>query len=402
MAAALRDQPHQPADAATVPSPATTNTSSRRFDLSRAEPYLPAYNVHPHVSEGVTQQMPHCNQPRNAHHTTQSTAHDRPTTLTTNGPPYDKHSTAYIWRSLLAGGIAGSTAKTVVAPLDRVKILFQGKNPHFKQYAGSWSGAFRALAEIWRESGVLGLYRGHSATLSRIFPYAALNYMCFEQYKRILMGTRSQSESHMRRLLAGSLAGATSVTLTYPLDYVHSRMTYQHKQNRYTNIWQTILLTMKEEGGVKGLYRGFGPTLLGIIPYAGCSFYTYDTLKTTWLTSKAAAARAQSAQPQQVELSVYERFICGAAAGLTAQSASYPLDTIRRRMQLRGLAPTVPPYRNTWQALKSIIATDGVRGLYVGLSINYIKAGPTHAVSFLTYEAVKQYLNIADVHEINK
>ena len=93
-------------------------------------------------------------------------------------------------------------AKTVVAPLDRVKILFQASNPEYQKYAGgscselvrltltrslcpnfegTWSGAFRAGTHIYKDSGVLGLFQGHSATLLRIFQYAAVKFMAYDQ-----------------------------------------------------------------------------------------------------------------------------------------------------------------------------------------------------------------------------
>ena len=92
-------------------------------------------------------------------------------------------------------------AKTVVAPLDRVKILFQASNPEFQKYAGAscalllffrpviltphlsgtWSGAYRAGTQIYKDSGVLGLFQGHSATLLRIFPYSAVKFMAYDQ-----------------------------------------------------------------------------------------------------------------------------------------------------------------------------------------------------------------------------
>lgn len=85
-----------------------------------------------------------------------------------------------------------------MAPLDRVKILFQASNPEFQKYAGwlivaltissrlnrvtgTWSGAFGAGAQIYRENGVRGLFQGHSATLLRIFPYAAIKFMAYER-----------------------------------------------------------------------------------------------------------------------------------------------------------------------------------------------------------------------------
>ncbi|KAG6807667.1 coenzyme A transporter [Arthromyces matolae] len=81
--------------------------------------------------------------------------------------------------------IQASQAKTVVAPLDRVKILFQASNPEFRKYAGTWSGAFRAVSEIYHNAGVRGLFQGHSATLFRIFPYAGIKFMAYDQVHHV-------------------------------------------------------------------------------------------------------------------------------------------------------------------------------------------------------------------------
>lgn len=99
--------------------------------------------------------------------------------------PHSQSQWEAITRSLVSGGLAGCVAKTVVAPLDRVKILFQGANSSVSHFSGSMLGPFRALKFIADNQGMRGLYKGHQATLLRIFPYAALNYMCYEQYKRV-------------------------------------------------------------------------------------------------------------------------------------------------------------------------------------------------------------------------
>lgn len=382
-------------------------------------------------------------------------------------------SVSYVSRSLLAGGLAGCMAKTAVAPLDRVKLLFQGSNSSVSRFSGSMIGAFRAVHWIGQEQGIRGIYKGHQATLLRIFPYAALNYMCYEQYKRVscvrnlwaaastrfasllithcaltvtslpssLQVLRHQqmypfqcaSETDLPpviRLLAGSAAGLTSVFFTYPLDYVHSRIAYQVKETRYKGVLDTLRLTV-QEAGIKGLYRqahdtpvtssradaglqpgltfashpsvcscsllsgGFGATALGIIPYAGMSFFTYDTLK--HLASEYYEAQhrlAASTDATSAGVPVGVRLMCGALAGSAAQTAAYPLDVIRRRMQLYGLSSQLPKYRNTLHALVSIVRQEGVKRLYIGLSINYIKVGPAHAISFVCYETLKEWLHI--------
>ena len=341
-------------------------------------------------------------------------------------------------RSLLAGGVAGCVAKTATAPLDRVKILFQGSNPNFHRFTRHWLGPFQAVWWIYRQDGLLACYKGHAATLARIFPYAALNYYCFEHYKRYIQHyARSHridgvAQQALVSVVAGSMAGTTSVFFTYPLDYVHSRITYQVKIARYRGIAQTIRSTLQEGVeqakaeriartfphdphappvpptvgpskasprpdvrlplphllyGLRKLYTGFGTTVLGIIPYAGVSFATYDTLKRLTLPYFPDG---------QVPVPV--RLLWGACAGAAAQTASYPLDVIRRRMQLFGLSSTLPHYRNTWDAARSIVRREGVRGLYIGLSINYIKVAPAHAISFLTYDYMKRALRVQEHH----
>jgi solute carrier family 25 (mitochondrial carrier protein), member 16 len=94
----------------------------------------------------------------------------------------------------------------VIAPLDRIKILFQTGNPQFKQYSGSIKGTFRGLAYIWKTSGIYGLYQGHSATLLRVFPYAAIKFVAYDQIRDHLIPSQVE-EVWYRRIAAGSLAG---------------------------------------------------------------------------------------------------------------------------------------------------------------------------------------------------
>lgn len=116
-------------------------------------------------------------------------------------------------------------------------------------------------------------------------------------------------------------------------------------------------------------YRGIGPTLMGIIPYGGISFMTYEAMKTCLTTP------GPFYEQRRKELSGWKKLFCGAMAGTVAQTASYPLDVIRRRMQLQTQMPAGQAgiYSNSLKALRGIWAKEGLRGFYVGLTINYIK-----------------------------
>lgn len=116
----------------------------------------------------------------------------------------------------------------MIAPLDRVKILFQASNPEFAKYSGHWLGVYRAGKDIVSDQGVWALFKGHSATLMRIFPYAAIKYMAYDRLHFWLMPTR-QSETSARLFAAGASSGVLSVFLTYPLELIRVRLAFETK-----------------------------------------------------------------------------------------------------------------------------------------------------------------------------
>ena len=131
--------------------------------------------------------------------------------------------------------------------------------------------------------------------------------------------------------LVGSLAGATATAATYPLDLVRSRMAGQWgSYTVYPTITRAAYKIFKEEGG-RALVQGMRPTLLGIVPYAGLSFMVFETLKSR--IQRDRSTRTGEAVTD-ADIPVALRLLAGGVAGLVAQSATYPLDIVRRRMQV--------------------------------------------------------------------
>ncbi|XP_073411216.1 mitochondrial coenzyme A transporter SLC25A42 isoform X3 [Dendrobates tinctorius] len=285
----------------------------------------------------------------------------------------------------MSGALAGAVAKTAVAPLDRTKIIFQVSSNRF-----SAKEAYRLIYRTYLNEGFLSLWRGNSATMVRVIPYAAIQFCAHEQYKKLLgsyYGFQGAALTPIPRLLAGSLAGTTATMLTYPLDLVRARMAVTPKE-MYSNIFQ-VFIRMSREEGLKSLYRGFNPTILGVIPYAGISFFTYETLK------KIHAEQSGRAQPYP-----FERLLFGACAGLLGQSASYPLDVVRRRMQTAGV--TGHTYSSILGTMQEVVAEEGlIRGLYKGLSMNWVKGPVAVGISFTTFDLtqilLKKLQRVSDV-----
>uniref|UniRef100_A0A1A9UJX5 Uncharacterized protein n=1 Tax=Glossina austeni TaxID=7395 RepID=A0A1A9UJX5_GLOAU len=114
--------------------------------------------------------------------------------------------------------------------------------------------------------------------MARIVPYAAIQFTAHEQWRKILHVDKDGTDTKVKRFLAGSLAGITSQSLTYPLDLARARMAVTDKYTGYKTLRQVFVKIWIEEGP-HTLYRGYWATVLGVIPYAGTSFFTYETLK---------------------------------------------------------------------------------------------------------------------------
>lgn len=182
--------------------------------------------------------------------------------------------TDQIVTSLVGGAVAGAVAKSVIAPLDRTKINFQIERRPFSFVEG-----FRFLINSYREFGLVSLWRGNSATLARVIPSAAINYTSHEQLKRLLdVESNAQKKKHpFRSFVAGSMAGVISTSATYPLDLARARMAVS-TSDQFRSLKQVFAFTVQQDG-LKGLFRGYGATIAGVIPYAGTGFFTYETLK---------------------------------------------------------------------------------------------------------------------------
>ena len=279
--------------------------------------------------------------------------------------------------SLLAGGCAGALAKTVIAPLDRTKIMFQVSKTPF-----TYAKAIENLSKSYVAYGLRSWWRGNSATMARIIPYAAIQFTAHEQIKKLLGSVKNEALPPFKRLLAGSLAGSTAVILTYPLDMVRARMAVSGI-TKYKSLRHTFLTVYKEEG-IRTFYNGFIPTIVGIMPYAGVSFFIYESLKKHYYNKN-----------NNQELLIHYRLFCGAIAGACGQTFTYPMDIVRRRMQTDGIDGKGYIYRNLLWTLSYVFKTEGFfKGFYKGLSINWIKGPIAVGISFATYDTAKSFMNI--------
>jgi len=219
---------------------------------------------------------------------------------------------------LVAGGVAGAVSRTATSPLERLKILFQVdgmKKTTGREYTGVWS----AFMKITKEEGFYGYFKGNGTNIARIVPYSATQFYAYEEYKALAISLSGNKDLNTgERLIAGAMSGVTSSIITYPLDLIRSRLTVQNDYVRYSGIADAFRKIVSSEGFF-ALYRGMMPTLMGIAPYVGINFTTYETLK-QYLCKNPS-------KPTSTESLSY-----GGISGAAAQTVTYPIDLIRRRM----------------------------------------------------------------------
>ncbi|KAL5233525.1 hypothetical protein ACI65C_000935 [Semiaphis heraclei] len=268
---------------------------------------------------------------------------------------------------------SSSTTKIQTPPFyDRIKILLQAHN---KRYANF--GVFSGLAEIVKRESFFALHKGNGA----------------QMLLRPIFG----NGSHIGKFVAGSSAGVTAVTISYPLDTIRARLAFQVTgEHVYNGIIHTAKSIIQNEGGVKALYRGFVPTLCGMVPYAGLTFFCFESIKKFCLkTLPTWFSKPSDKDSGGAVLTIPAKLLCGGLSGALAQCVSYPLDVTRRRMQLSSMDNNAKYGHGMIKTLVTVYRTDGItNGLYRGISINIIRAVPIVAVSFSTYELMKQTLHL--------
>lgn len=302
-------------------------------------------------------------------------------------------------RQLAAGGGAGAITKTCIAPLERVKILMQlegMKRGRDKQY----KGVVQSLVKVATEEGVLSLWKGNGANVVRVVPVYALKFALNDVFKDMAralhrrqtpLATTAANLSFWEKALAGTLAGLFQIIATYPLEVVRTRLTMGPGLGiQYGGIMDCFSQTLRNEG-VAGLYKGIGPTIASGAPYVGLQMSCYDALRTAIIAIPLCSTSDGNGGKRPTVLA---QLACGAAAGVFAQTVTYPGDTIRRRMQTNGANGTKALYTDAFNCLRVTVAEEGVAGLYRGVLTNAVRSVPGAAIQFLAYETLQKLLRV--------
>ncbi|TYZ57044.1 hypothetical protein PybrP1_000012 [[Pythium] brassicae (nom. inval.)] len=303
---------------------------------------------------------------------------------------------------LFAGGVAGSIGKTVTAPLSRLTILFQVHSMVSTRHTDKFSSSvFGAFTKVLKNEGALAFWKGNGASVLHRFPYSAVNFFTFESVKTAIIAYHHpifSENSWTTQFVSGAVAGATATIACYPIDLIRTRLATQLNSDiRYHGIRHAAQRIRAEEG-VRGLYRGLGATLAVTVPNLAINFTLYETLKGRMMAFRRKGRlglNEDEIEEVNHHLSVVDTLVCGGLAGIASSLVTFPIDVVRRRLQISGIHATLHGIPPTPVGIATeLLRTQGVQGFYRGLTPELMKVVPMVGITFGMFERLKKLMVI--------
>ena len=310
-------------------------------------------------------------------------------------------------KQLFCGGLAGSVAKTITAPLSRLTILYQvhpmvTTRDNRPKFSMTLQGG---ISKIVERGGLLSLWKGNGTSVLHRFPFSAINFYCYEGMLDILNPGRKVDDDEdihdevkdesLHRLIAGGVAGSTACIACYPLDLVRTRLTTQlDGKEHYKGITDAFVKIVRYEG-FTGLYSGIAPTLMVAVPSFSISYMVYGSLKEWCIEDELFYnLRKVDTKTGEEKLGFKLTLMCGAISGTMSTLVTFPFDTVRRRMQIQSLHFPPGERLSGIQMIFDLLKKDGFKGFYRGLTPEILKVVPMVGTMFTVYEFMKEKLDV--------
>jgi solute carrier family 25 (adenine nucleotide translocator) protein 4/5/6/31 len=273
----------------------------------------------------------------------------------------------------IAGGTSGAIAKTCTAPIERVKLIIQTQDANPRIISGEiprYTGIGNCFTRVAAEQGIGAFWRGNFVNILRYFPTQAFNF-AFKDTIKAMFPKYSPKKDFWSffavNMASGGLAGAGSLTIVYPLDYARTRLASDVGSGKraFEGLGDCLKKTAAGPAGVMGLYNGFGVSVVGIIPFRGTYFGVNDTL---------VGMIPPALKNDHGIKGIAVKFGCAQTAALCAAFASYPFDTVRRRLQMQSEKPKSEwVYKGTMHCFGKIMKDEGTSALFKGAGANALR-----------------------------
>ncbi|PPJ60254.1 hypothetical protein CBER1_01340 [Cercospora berteroae] len=289
---------------------------------------------------------------------------------------------------VLAGAVAGLISRFCIAPLDVVKIRLQ---LHYHSLADPLSQPFPkqtptgvaiVVRDIWKHEGITGFWKGNIPAEGLYLSYGAVQFLTYRSTSQCLDQVAEQSgvtiPGSAKSFISGAVAGTAATTTTYPLDLLRTRFAAQGTERVYDGLLGSVRDIVRYEG-YAGFFKGLNAGVGQVVPYMGLFFALYEGLKPPLAAVELPFGSGDA--------------VAGVMASVLSKSAVFPLDTVRKRLQVQGpsrsryVGGRVPIYdRGVFSTIRMILRKEGAIGLYRGLTVSLVKAAPSSAVTMWAYE----------------
>lgn len=297
------------------------------------------------------------------------------------------NTTKHLW----SGAIAAMVSRTLVAPLERLKLEYIVR--------GEKRNLFDLVKKIAASQGLKGFWKGNFVNILRTAPFKAVNFYAYDTYrKQLLKLSGHENTTNFERFVAGAAAGITATVLCLPLDTIRTKIVAPGGEALGGVIGAFRHMIQTE--GFFSLYKGLLPSILSVAPSGAVFYSVYDILKTAYLHSPEGRKRIQNMNQHQqgqelnaldqLELGPIRTLLYGAISGACAELVTYPFEVIRKQLQMQVQATRMSAFAT---CLK-IVQQGGIQALYAGLLPSLLQVLPSAAISFFVYEFMKIVLKV--------
>ncbi|XP_071450726.1 mitochondrial thiamine pyrophosphate carrier-like [Hetaerina americana] len=299
----------------------------------------------------------------------------------------------------VAGAVSGLLTRAICQPFDVLKIRFQLQWEPLSRNSpspGLYTGVIQATKRICRDEGLKALWKGHVPAQylsvvygsAQFYSFQLLTHLWHKMIVPIFPSPWVNERSPVTHFSCGSLSGAIATLVSFPIDVVRTRLVAQGEPKLYRGMSHAVI-TMYTTEGVGSFFRGLTPAVLQTAPLIGAQFGLYNFFIKTWGHCKWGSTNGGD---KPLWSPIVGTLGSGALAGLASKTLVYPLDLIKKRLQIRGFEKSresfgkVVVYKGLWDCLSSTVREEGLMSLYKGFSPSMLKAASTSAFHFAFYE----------------
>jgi len=291
---------------------------------------------------------------------------------------------------LFIGGSIGAVSKTVMAPIERVKLLLQTQDSNPDVLSGKvkrYDSIGECFSRVKSEQGVAAFWRGNLVNCLRYAPQQGSALAFNDAINDMFPAYNSKTDfwkSFGVKLFSGGAAGGVANTICYPFDYARTRLASDVKKGggQFKGIGDCIMTTVRTQG-LSGLYTGWSVTVAGAFVYRAGQLGCFKQI--------------QDLNPYKKDkgfMGGISAFCAVTAARTVVMPFNYPFDTVRRRMMLQSEKPIAErAYKGSFHCFNTVLKKEGLKGMYKGM-VPELARGVGGSLVIVAYDRIKVIYNL--------